>query len=81
MELYNDTTGLTQYICQRKFLNFNKMSNLLIVDGIALIKIWAVGFFVFHFTGVIHILPGIALLAFIIRFLYQKTLIPTFTKK
>jgi hypothetical protein len=56
------------------------MSNILIIDGIALIKIWAVGFFVFHYTGIIHILLGIALLAFFIRFLYQKTLTPTFTK-
>ncbi len=53
------------------------MSNLLLIEVLLLIKVWALGFFAFHFSGIIHILPAIALFAFVIRFLYNKTLTQT----
>jgi hypothetical protein len=49
------------------------MSNFLLIDAAALIKIWAMGFFVLHLDGIIHILPFIAVFAFTLRFLYNKT--------
>ena len=51
------------------------MSNLLLIDASVLIKTWAVAFFGFHVSGIIHILPVIALAAFLIRFFYNKTMI------
>jgi len=51
------------------------MSNLLFIDGLFLIKIWALGFFGFHFNGIIHLLPVIASFAFILRFLYNRSLV------
>ncbi|MGD0756007.1 MAG: hypothetical protein ABR927_13220 [Bacteroidales bacterium] len=52
------------------------MSNLLLIDGLVLIKVWALGFFVFHFSGIIHILPAIAFFAFFLRFFYKRSLVP-----
>jgi len=51
------------------------MSDLLFIDGLFLLKIWAIGFFAFHFSGIIHILPIIASFAFLVRFLYNRSLI------
>jgi hypothetical protein len=51
------------------------MTNLLFIDGLALIKVWVIGFFVFHLNGIIHILPLISSLAFLLRFLYNRSLI------
>jgi len=51
------------------------MSNLLFIDGSVLMKVWAVGFFGLHAGGIIHILPAIAIVAFLIRFLYNKTML------
>jgi len=45
----------------------------LIIDLIALMKFWAVGFFGFHITGIIHILPVIAIFAFLVSLLFGKT--------
>jgi len=50
------------------------MTNYLIIDGLSLIKIWIVGFFVFHFTGIIHLLPVISSFAFLLRFFYNRLL-------
>jgi hypothetical protein len=50
------------------------MSDLLFIDGLVLIKVWALGFFVFHFSGIIHILPVIASYAFFLRFFYNRSL-------
>lgn len=52
------------------------MSNLLLIDGIALIKLWVMGFFILHFDGIIHLLPLIAVFAFALRFLYNRSLLP-----
>lgn len=51
------------------------MSNHLLIDASVLIKTWAVAFFGFHFSGILHILPVIAVTALVIRFFYNKTLI------
>jgi hypothetical protein len=50
------------------------MSKLIFIDGLALIKVWAAGFFGFHIGGIIHILPAIAIFAFVISFLNKKLL-------
>lgn len=50
------------------------MSKLLFIDGFALIKLWAVGFFGFHISGIIHILPAIATFALLLGILHYKLL-------
>jgi hypothetical protein len=49
------------------------MSKLLFIDGFALIKVWATGFFGFHISGLIHILPAIALFALLLGILSYKS--------
>jgi Family of unknown function (DUF5670) len=51
------------------------MSKLLFMDGFAMLKLWAVGFFGFHVNGIIHILPVIAFLALLLGILCNKLLI------
>lgn len=53
------------------------MSNILLISGLILIKIWAIGFFGFHLSGIIHILPVIAFLAFLafLILFYKKSLL------
>ncbi len=51
------------------------MSNLLLIDGSVLIKVWAIGFFGFNMGGLIHIIPLIASLALILRYLFDKSLL------
>ena len=43
------------------------MSNLLYYVAVILIIMWAIGFFAYHSTGIIHILLVIALIAVILR--------------
>jgi len=49
------------------------MSKVLFNGSIILILIWAIGFFGLHKSGIIHILPAIAILALIIRLFYNKS--------
>jgi hypothetical protein len=49
------------------------MYKVLLIGELALVKIWAIGFLGFHISGIIHILPVIAILAFMVSFLYRKT--------
>jgi hypothetical protein len=51
------------------------MSKILLIGGFVLIIAWAIGFFGFHKSGIIHILPVIAAIGFIIRLLYNKSLV------
>ncbi len=51
------------------------MSNLLLIDGSVLIKVWAIGFFGFNMGGFIHIILLIASLALVMRYFYDKSLI------
>jgi low affinity Fe/Cu permease len=51
------------------------MSKILFIGGFVLIIVWAIGFFGFHKSGIIHILPAIAIIGFIIRLLYNKSLV------
>ena len=44
-----------------------KMSNLLYFVAVILVIGWALGFFVFHTGGIIHVLLIIALIAIILR--------------
>lgn len=48
------------------------MTASLYVDGLALIKVWVIGFFGFHISGIIHILLPIAVFAFLLRILSKK---------
>jgi hypothetical protein len=50
------------------------MAKLLFLDGFAIIKLWAVGFFGFHIGGLIHILPAIATFALLLGLLHSKLL-------
>jgi hypothetical protein len=50
------------------------MSNILLISSIFFIKIWAVGFFGFHISGIIHILPAISIFALFVLF-YKKLLL------
>jgi|GEM_PF-47582 hypothetical protein len=43
------------------------MNNLLYLIAVILVIGWAVGFFAFHSTGIIHILLAIAVIAIIFR--------------
>lgn len=50
------------------------MSKILFFGGFILIITWGIGFFGFHKGGIIHILPCLALIGFLIRLLYNKSL-------
>jgi hypothetical protein len=50
------------------------MSNILLIGGFILIKVWAIGFFGFHISGIIHILPVIVIFALLIKLFYKKSL-------
>jgi hypothetical protein len=50
------------------------MSKLLFIDSIAMIKLWVVGFFGFHMSGIIHILLAIATFAILLGLLRNKLL-------
>lgn len=50
------------------------MSKLLFIDCFALIKAWAAGFFGFHISGLIHILPLVAIIALLLGILSSKSL-------
>jgi|GEM_PF-3209380 hypothetical protein len=54
------------------------MSKTLFLDGLILIKVWAVGFFWLHISGIIHILPAIAIFVSLIWFIYKKSIIPKY---
>jgi hypothetical protein len=43
------------------------MNNLLYIIGIALVIIWATGFFAFHTGGIIHLLLVIAVISVLFR--------------
>jgi len=45
----------------------------LLIDGLAIIKVWAIGFFGLHLSGIIHILPVIAILTLLGSFLSFRT--------
>lgn len=49
------------------------MSKALLIDGFALLKVWAIGFFGFGISGMIHILPAVAIIVFLVSFLSAKT--------
>jgi hypothetical protein len=49
------------------------MSKLLFLDCFALVKIWATGFFGLHINGLIHILPGVAIVALLLAILSNKS--------
>ena len=49
------------------------MSKALLIDGLALLKVWAVGFFGFGISGMIHILPAVSIIIFLVSFLSAKT--------
>jgi|WetSurMetagenome_2_1015567.scaffolds.fasta_scaffold114436_1 hypothetical protein len=51
------------------------MSKILLIGGYMLIILWAIGFFLFHMSGWVHILPVIALIGFVFRLLYNKSVI------
>ena len=51
------------------------MSKLFFIDCFALIKIWAAGFFGFHISGLIHILPVVAFFALLVGIFNNKLLI------
>jgi hypothetical protein len=44
------------------------------MDGFDMLKFCAVGFFGFHFTGIIHVLPATAAKAFLLSILSCKLL-------
>jgi hypothetical protein len=50
------------------------MSKLFFIDCFALIKIWAAGFFGFHISGLIHILPVVAAFALLLGVFNNKSL-------
>jgi hypothetical protein len=54
------------------------MSRLLFIGGLLLIMVWAIGFFWFHISGIIHILPAIAILALAARLFYNKSFMPKY---
>ena len=49
------------------------MYKILLIVGLALVKVMAFGFMGFHISGIIHILPVIAIVGFMVSFLYRKT--------
>lgn len=51
------------------------ISKTLLIDGLALLKVWAIGFFGFHISGMIHILLAMALIALLVSFLSRKIFI------
>jgi hypothetical protein len=50
------------------------MSKLFFIDCFALIKIWATGFFGFHISGLIHILPVVSIFAVLLGIFNNKSL-------
>jgi hypothetical protein len=50
------------------------MSKILFIDGFALMKVWATGFFGFHISGIIHLLPVLAIFTLLLGVLYNKSL-------
>jgi hypothetical protein len=50
------------------------MSNLLYTVAVVLIILWALGFFVYSATGIIHILLVIAVIAILFRVIKGKEL-------
>jgi uncharacterized membrane protein (GlpM family) len=50
------------------------MTKILFTGALILIIVWAIAFFGYHVGGIIHILPAIALIALLIRLLYNKSL-------
>jgi hypothetical protein len=50
------------------------MSKTLFISSIILILVWAILFIGFHVSGIIHILPAIAIFALTIRLFYNKAL-------
>jgi hypothetical protein len=50
------------------------MSKLFLIDCFALIKVWATGFFGFHISGLIHILPVVAVFALLLGIFSNKSL-------
>jgi hypothetical protein len=63
---------MSNYLYNRFFNNKRIMTKLLFIDSFVSIKIWAVGFFGFHISGLIDILPAISASAFLIGFLHNK---------
>jgi hypothetical protein len=51
------------------------MSNILFIDCFTLLKVWAIGFFGLHLSGMIHILPVIAIIAFLLGLFYKRALL------
>ncbi len=51
------------------------MNNLLYIIAVILIIGWALGFFVFAATGLIHILLVIALIAIVLRLIQGKPVV------
>ncbi|HEY6062674.1 MAG TPA: lmo0937 family membrane protein [Chitinophagaceae bacterium] len=49
--------------------------NIFLISGLILIKVWAIGFFAYHISGVFHILLVIAIVAILAKFFYKKVLI------
>jgi hypothetical protein len=51
------------------------MPKLFFIDCFALVKVWATGFFGFHISGLIHILPVVAIFALLLGILNNKSII------
>jgi hypothetical protein len=49
------------------------MYKILLIGGLALVKVMAFGFMGFHISVIIHLLPLIAIVGFMISFFYRKT--------
>jgi hypothetical protein len=49
------------------------ISKALVFDIFSLIKAWAVGFFILDISGLIHLLPAIAIFAFMVSLLYSRS--------
>ena len=48
------------------------MNNLLYTIAVILVLIWAVGFFAYHTSGIIHLLLVIAMIAILLRIIRGK---------
>ncbi len=51
------------------------MGNLFYTIAVILIIIWALGFFAFHFGGIVHILLIIAIIAILLRLIRGRDII------
>jgi len=74
----NYVTMLPEYLstfARYRTYNCKNMSKILFIGGFILIIAWAIVFFGFHISGVIHILPAIAIIGFIIRLIYNKSFV------